>query len=280
MGWLDTMSFSLNNKNTLAPLYRRFVLAFVLLGLFLLAVSAIRSQLTQQRAAEQEQTALTERSQQRLERLLNDWESDAKRTISTLEFLRLDQLNTTQKQAKITAYFASQGERFNFDAVVITDAAHAPIHTSGCNNLSFAMTISQETLVEVLCEGQYSSALFHIIELPIWLGEQGEGYAHFAKQISPAVLAAINPTQGLTLLSYNDKPIASSQGNSRLDEWKRQLNQQTFNDAPAMSLTLSWPNDPHATLTILKPLPKADPWWWMILPPVVAVLFALAACRA
>ncbi len=262
------------NGAALPALYRRFLLAFLLLGCVILFMSGLRSALTHQNFIGKEYSSLTERSQKRLNTQLDAWVTDAKRTVSELEFLRIDQLNDAAKHAKLTAFFTAQAENRNFEAVVITDALHQPLYSNACQTLTFTVIMSQETMSLVSCD-QQTATLFHIIELPIWLGEKGTGLAHFAKQITPATLRLFAPNNGASLISYQGKPIESSEGNSRLDEWKRQLNQQTFNNAPAMSLTLSWPNDPHTTLNILKPLPKAEPWWMVVMPPLIVVLLSL-----
>jgi PAS domain-containing protein len=82
----------------------------------------------------------------------------------------------------------------------------------------------------------------------------------------------IAPSRGFALISHNQTPLAFS------DKFPN----EKIEDAQFIRTQLPWTELTqgheltHTEIILWRPLPSADPWWMMILPPVVVVLFALA----
>jgi len=264
--------FNLNNNHTLAPLYRRFVLAFVLLGLALVSVSVFRGHLMQQRYIKQESSEIIERAQHRLNILLSEWYKDAQRNVNELTWLQ-DPTSTIEQQADtVTAFFAAQGDSNLFDAIVITDKQHQPIYQFGCLSAINHILNSQESLIRVHCPDQQGDKLYHVIELPIQLGSAEMGLAHFANQINASIMQDIAPSRGFARISQDQMPFAFSAG----------FPNEGIDDRLFIRTQLPWTESKQglhaattAEITLWRPLPPLEPWWMMILPPLIVVLFAL-----
>jgi hypothetical protein len=91
-------------------LYRRFVIAFVLLGVVLVSLSVFRDHLTQQRYIAQESGEVVGRAQQRLNMLLTSWQHHAQQNIRTIAFMQLA-AKSPQQQSNLLERFYAQIDR-------------------------------------------------------------------------------------------------------------------------------------------------------------------------
>jgi len=257
-----------------AGLYRRFVIAFLLLGLVILGISSLRNQAIKNAYAQKEYETLQARSQEQLNILRQDWLKEARRTINELEFMRIDQLSLADRQTKLIAFFTAQGENRAFEAMNITDKDHTLLYANGCAALNQAMISSQNTFALVTCDDQ-APALYYIIELPIWLGAQGKGYAHFAEQITPAFLAAMVDGNSSALIRYHNNGITSSDVSLSLADAEQQHSKVNALNNDNITFNFAWPDNTDVVISLYKILPAIEPWWMIFIPPLIVIVLAL-----
>jgi len=167
---------------------------------------------SEHQATENETQAAFGFYQNKLKEWENQWESEALRAKSRLEFTRFLEDPKT-RWASLYSYLTVQGEQQAFQNVLISDAEDHVLFRFGPDGEKLPAVMPHKATAWWYFDAA-SNKLFRIYHQDIWLGAQGMGHLVLLKQIDNALLYQNTYAYTDLFLLWQGKVVASSLGNN------------------------------------------------------------------
>ncbi|MFN3593733.1 MAG: putative bifunctional diguanylate cyclase/phosphodiesterase [Thiobacillaceae bacterium] len=173
-------------------------------------------------AATQTMSSMRGSYQAKLEALRQDWQREAQHLRAEIEFLRIGELPTPQRRARLLALLNAQAEWLPFRALMFVDAHGIPFLTRGCTAILqqaldlMHLQATDSALSRSHCaDGEY---VYSVTRMPLWLGDAGRGGVILAAALDNATMRRLAEGGDLVYLLYEGRIMASSAGRVHLDD--------------------------------------------------------------
>ncbi|MFA7240354.1 MAG: response regulator [Sulfuricellaceae bacterium] len=228
------------------------------------------------RAIENETQAIFGFYENKLKEWEGQWESEALRTKSRLEFSRILE-DPKNRWSNLSSYLTVQGEQQTFLNVLVTDAFDRVLFRFGPDGERLPAVMPHKTTAWWYFDA-FQSELFRVYHQDIWLGAQGMGHLILLKQFDNALLFQNAYSNTDLFMLWQGKAIASSLGKNAtpadITDGSYRLNNTVYSQR-----NLKWVSTEKNTLMLLVRHKTAELFstWQLVLGGLVSVLALFGA---
>ncbi|MCS6786929.1 MAG: EAL domain-containing protein [Thiobacillaceae bacterium] len=150
------------------------------------------------------------------------WQRAAQRLRTQIEFLRIGELDSAARRARLQAFFTAQGENRDFAGVLLLDTAGLPLFSLGCEALLLqgkdllAFKPGERAYLRGHCADE--RAVYALVQTSLWLGREGKGTLVFAAVLDNALLAHLAQGDDALYLVKDGRVVAASSGLGGLNQ--------------------------------------------------------------
>lgn len=189
---------------------RGLFLAGSLLGALLIVWGYLGSVRANQQATAQATLVHVQRS---YELQQQNWLRNADEVKAQIDFMRIFGPGETRPLLRLRAYFsAMEGKVERFPAGLVLNAAGKVIFSYGQDGAALSAALREGEPLPAMWLEEQRRELHHLLAVPLWLGEQGQGRLVLLQPMGNAVMRQLAPPGTRLLLAHQGRVLASSEG--------------------------------------------------------------------
>jgi diguanylate cyclase (GGDEF)-like protein/PAS domain S-box-containing protein len=214
------------------------VMVVLIVGISLIGANAFYTR--QQREIAQKLEVTRSFYAETLPRLEARWVSLAEQTRSRIEFTRILEEQADLRWAKLNTFLTAQWEFLDFSNLLLLSPQGEPLYRYGSEAANLPTTTDAISAGWHFASG--TQELYRVIQIPIWLGNEGQGSLVLFKTFNTGTLQdLLTPETHLHIFGF-DRLIASSNQFTLLDGFPGQEGLHKDAVPPVIQIDLRWPH--------------------------------------
>jgi len=255
----------------------RLAVVTVLLAIGILLVGLNSYTTRQNREVAQKQSSVLEHYTAALPQIDNNWSIEAEQTRGRIEFLRLLEVSSNDRWARLTSFLTAQGEYTHFSDLLILSTTGEVLFRYGpvAQELNGAATLAKS--------GWYLDIgpreLYRVLTTPLWLGAGGNGQLLLLRRIDNASLRSMSVPEVRLVLHAAGSAVAASHPGANATAGISGLIEDS--NPPLIQTEMRWPvassqtPDRAPLLIIQREFRDSFPLPEFLMRPVAAIVLAV-----
>ena len=176
-----------------------------------------------------------------------EWETEAIQMKYSLEFTRALEM-PGRRSERLSSFFLTQDTTSNFTHAIIGDAAGNELFRYGddVEALPAFKTLARQ---ELWFYHPARKTVYHVFNLPVWLGKAGMGTMLLLKPLDNALLGRIAYLHTDLYILSDGQPVASSLGQKGIDQFALVNGRTSINGTRYTQITIPWKDPDGSTKT-------------------------------